>query len=162
VDGLERLIARAGTWRGTMLLQDPGSGIEQRSDSLLDVVPVVKGRFVRVDYTWSHDGNPQEGSILLGLNPETGALQAAWVDSWHMSHAMMVCAGESTPEAEISVTGSYAAPPGPDWGWRIALDAAAGDALLLRMYNIPPAMDEQLAVEATYRRTEVTLASPDA
>lgn len=51
----------------------------------------------------------------------------------------------------IDVRGSYAAPPGPDWGWRFII-APAQMSLGLVMYNITPAGQEALAVEASYVR----------
>jgi acetamidase/formamidase len=33
----------------------------------------------------------------------------------------MACRGSAEPGDAISVRGSYAAPPDPDWGWRTAI-----------------------------------------
>jgi hypothetical protein len=63
----------------------------------------------------------------------------------------MVCARDSGPEGTISVSGTYPAPPGPDWGWRVAVRLEPA-GLVLRMFNIPPGDAEQLAVEAVYAR----------
>jgi hypothetical protein len=48
----------------------------------------------------------------------------------------------------LAATGRYAAPPGPDWGWRIELVGEGPDVLVLRMLNITPDGEEALAVEA--------------
>jgi hypothetical protein len=53
----------------------------------------------------------------------------------------------------LSVAGTYAAPPGPDWGWRITIEPQSPAAFRLRMYNISPAGPSDLAVEAIYART---------
>jgi hypothetical protein len=53
-----------------------------------------------------------------------------------------------------SVRGTYAAPPGPDWGWRIDV-TPDGDKLRIEMHNVWPEEQggkEELAVEAVYGR----------
>jgi hypothetical protein len=74
-----------------------------------------------------------------------------WIDSWHMGPAVMACYG-SVSATPLSVRGSYSAPPGPDWGWRIDLATDGRDTLAVTMYNISPTGKEELAVEATYGR----------
>jgi hypothetical protein len=52
----------------------------------------------------------------------------------------------------LSVRGSYAAPPGPDWGWRIEI-TPDGRTLRIVMFNIwPDGSREDLAAEASYTR----------
>jgi hypothetical protein len=52
------------------------------------------------------------------------------------------------------VRGSYAAAPGPDWGWRTVIETAEDDSLRMVMYNLTPDGQEYLAVEAVYRRAD--------
>ena len=66
----------------------------------------------------------------------------------------MACEGAVEPDGAIAVRGSYAAPPGPDWGWRIVIRPAGKPALHIVMYNVTPGGQEALAVEATYAPTE--------
>ena len=66
-----------------------------------------------------------------------------------MGRAVMALAGTDADCARIRLQGSYAAPPGPDWGWRIALDVTQ-TSLTLSMTNIFPDGREQAAVEAGY------------
>jgi hypothetical protein len=85
---------------------------------------------------------------------------ASWIDSWHMAHQMMVCRGSLRPDGTLAVQGAYAAPSGPDWGWRIVLDAREPDILRMTMINISPDTqgtpfargEERLAVEAAFTR----------
>ena len=67
MSSLDALAACAGRWQGTSTLQDPMSGIADESASTAVVTPVLGGRFVRIDYTWSYGGDAQEGSLLAGL-----------------------------------------------------------------------------------------------
>jgi hypothetical protein len=52
----------------------------------------------------------------------------------------------------VVLLGSYPAPPGPDWGWRITLSAPESGPLSLVMHNLPHAGEEDLAVRAEYVR----------
>jgi hypothetical protein len=147
---LDALRACVGRWTGSSTLQDPMHDIAEEGASSADVVPVIGGRFVRIDYTWSYRDAPQEGSLLIGCDPKGDACTAHWIDSWHMGHAAMHCTG-SASGSTISVRGSYAVPDNPDWGWRIDIGAGSDD-LTIAMFNISPAGEEYPAVYAVYRR----------
>jgi hypothetical protein len=63
---LDALSACAGSWRGTSTLQDPHAGIAVESPSTVSVSPAGGG--VWLDYAWSYQGKPQQGSILFGTD----------------------------------------------------------------------------------------------
>jgi hypothetical protein len=152
-NGLAALAARAGKWRGKNVLYDPGrDGRPDASASSLEVTPLLGGRFVRLDYTWRYDGKPQEGSLLLGVDEEARTLRGYWIDSWHQSARVMVLEGPPPGGATLSVGGSYPAPPGPDWGWRIEI-ARTPRGIALAMFNVTPDGQEMPAVEAAWART---------
>ena len=88
---------------------------------------------------------------MIGQERPEDLVKAIWVDSWHMGDTFMLCQGRPRPARRPLVQGSYAAPPGPDWGWRIILEPGEGDTLRLVMVNIDPRGKEMLAVEAQYR-----------
>jgi hypothetical protein len=147
---LDGLKASTGSWRGTSTLQDPHAGVADKSSSTATVSLDPDG--VRLDYTWSYRGKPQEGSILFGLSGTV--VTARWTDTWHTGNEPMVCSGPKPDGPTLSVRGTYAAPPGPDWGWRIDV-SAGGETLRVVMHNIWPQEQggkEELAVEAVYAR----------
>ncbi|HEX7003558.1 MAG TPA: DUF1579 family protein [Trueperaceae bacterium] len=144
---LEPLIDLVGRWQGQSTLQDPLQGVADESESKLVVSPLLGGRFVSLDYDWSYQDQPQEGSLLLGYEPASQPVTAHWIDSWHMGRGVMACRG-SARGGKYAVTGSYSVPGGEPWGWRIELEAGPG--LHLIMYNITPQGEEGLAVEASY------------
>ncbi len=148
---LSALVDCAGTWNGINTLQDPHTNAPAESVSTATVMPEFDGRLVRLDYTWSYEGKPQAGSLLFGFDKEKNTHRAHWFDSWHMGSKAMECSGVAQESGIISVRGSYAAPPGPDWGWRIDLHT---DDITMKMvmYNIWPDGREDLAVEAVYSR----------
>jgi len=149
VNSVELLAAGAGSWRGTNTLQDPNTGLPEESPSTVTVMPVLGGRFVRLDYTWAYQGKPQEGSLLVGFDPEPGEVSGHWIDTWHMGRKALACTGAKPAGGTIAVRGSYAAPIGPDWGWRIEI-TPSDDTLRIVHTNIFPDGNESLAVEGVY------------
>ena len=148
---LDGLLAAAGAWQGQSTLQDPHNNINEDSQSRLTVSPLLAGRFIRIDYDWAYKGKPQEGMLLLGFDQEANVVTGHWIDSWHQSNKVMVLAGKPT-RPTISIRGSYAAPPGPDWGWKIEITPDRDQSLRLAMFNIWPEGKEELAVAAQYER----------
>jgi hypothetical protein len=108
-----------------------------------------------IRYTWADQGEPQDGMLVLGDDTQNNILKAVWIDSWHMRDSFMVCEGATRAEGAAWVVGSYAVPPGPDWGWRIAIETKAVGVFRLVMHNISPEGVEELAVEATYMRKQL-------
>ena len=149
---IDALTGAAGQWLGTNTLQDPNTGKPEESPSTVTVAPVLGGRFVRLDYTWGYQGKPQEGSLLVGFDPHSGAVSGHWIDTWHMGHKALACLGRTSTGGTSSVAGSYAAPPGPDWGWRIEIEPR-DDAVRIAHTNIDPDGKEELAAEGVYSRS---------
>ena len=150
---LDRLAACEGRWQGSNRLHDPHTGQPEDSASAAVLTTLLGGRFVHVDYDWSYQGAGQKGSILIGGPSDPGSVTAHWIDSWHMSEDVMTCAGAVEGGGDVDVRGSYPAPPGPDWGWRIVVRPVGGTELHITMYNVTPDGDEQPAVEARYSRS---------
>jgi hypothetical protein len=55
----------------------------------------------------------------------------------------------------LSVRGTYAAPPGPDWGWRIEI-VPDTHALRITHYSIHPDGTEDFAAEGSIRGRETS------
>ena len=148
---LENLV---GHWTGTSRLWRPWlSPPESDSKSTATVGLTANGRFVTIAYTWACDGDDHEGFMLLGLEPRQNIANAAWVDSWHMSDKPMICAGTVDEETgAITLRGSYAAPPGPDWSWRTIIAPREDEAFEMVMYNISPDGEEAIAFRNGYGR----------
>lgn len=66
----------------------------------------------------------------------------------------MSCEGAADSRGSLEVRGSYAAQPGPDWGWQTVVGPGADGTLRMVMYNVSPDGNEDLAVEAVYRRAD--------
>jgi hypothetical protein len=142
----------AGEWTGTNRLWFMPDEDPHVSVTTMVVTPVAGGRTLALRYVWEHDGSPRDGMIWLRSVDAAGDVAVVWADSFHTSGDFMLCRRSPVAGAFIAATGSYAAPPGPDWGWRVELHADGPDALRIVMYNIWPEGREDLAVEASYER----------
>jgi hypothetical protein len=143
-----------GSWSGESRLFTPWMpNPESASNSTLVVSPAAKGNFLSFAYTWSHEGVDHEGLLLVGNANKAEEATAAWIDSWHMSGSVMQCKGSVDEPGVILLRGSYAVPPGPDWGWRIEVRSPSADELALLMFNISPEGGEDIAVQADYKRS---------
>ena len=147
---LEKLAACAGTWQGTNRLHDPSTKQPDDTPSTLVITPILDGRFVRLDYTWRWDGQPQSGAMIVGHEDQANVDTAYWVDTWHNRDVGMLCRGPGGDGASITVAGTYAAPPGPDWGWDIGLTPKPGESFEIVMHVYTPEGEQGPAVEAWY------------
>jgi len=109
-------------------------------------------KYATITYTWEEDGNKEEGTLLVIGSESRNTVQMGWVDSWHQSADVLFAKGEGFESEAISATGTYPAPEGPDWSWRIGLEFPGDDELVLKMWNISPEGEEEWAVEARYKR----------
>jgi hypothetical protein len=133
----------------TALLQPaPGAGNYLVIEALRNAV--AGGSFLQFHYDWTHEGETQTGLLLFGYDEENAA-SAAWVDSFHMSSKIMFSTGTAA-DGSADLRGTYATPPGPDWGWRTVIRAVSADELQVVMHNISPEGQEDLAVQIDYRR----------
>ena len=140
-----------GKWQGTnQLWLFPGEPVRE-SESLAEIGTMQQEQFTEIRYSWAADGKSQDGRILLGQAADDGIVKAVWFDTWHMANQFMVCEG-NVEDGIVSVKGSYAAPPGPDWGWQIDIEPQGMNAFHLLMYNITPDGEKFLAVEVAYSR----------
>ncbi len=147
----DNLRALIGTWTGTNRLFLPDAPTRE-SPSTASVALAAGGKFCTVAYTWVFDDEPQDGLLILGVEPEGSVVNAVFIDSWHMGDAFMIMRGQIEANNTIVVRGSYAVEASPDWGWRIGVEPRK-NALRVVMYNVSPDGDEWLGVEATYTRT---------
>ena len=139
-----------GNWTGfTRLWLSPDEPARE-SETTAYIGLIAEGKFLTFRYTWIYEEQPQEGFLLIGQERPEDLVQAVWVDSWHMGDKYMLCQGRLDLQGGLSVQGSYAAPSGPDWSWRIIFEPGEGDMLRLVMVNIDPGGREMLAVEGKY------------
>ncbi|MDH3498302.1 MAG: DUF1579 domain-containing protein [Gemmatimonadota bacterium] len=147
---LEAVARLAGKWTGTNRLWLTPQEAARESATTMAVAPAAQGRFLTFTYTWADEGKPQDGVLLLGH--EDDEVTGAWIDSWHMGNKVMVSRGAANAAGGVSIAGTYAAPPGPDWGWHTVVEPRGADTFRFAMYNITPDGEESLAVEVIYTR----------
>ena len=151
MNAVNTLNTLTGQFTGTKKLwMAPGSPAQESVSQA--VITTVGGGFSKIEYTWSTEGRPQNGVLLVRTVPGHGDQDMIWVDSWHMNSQFMVCHRENRPSAIVSARASYPAPPGPDWGWRITVKSPQQNQLTIIMDNITPEGEEMMAVEIQYER----------
>jgi hypothetical protein len=160
----QQLAAWTGAWTGeNRLWFEPGSPHHASATSAVLAIAGA-GQIATLHYDWAFEGARHEGLLTIRLVPKPDdGTDMVWFDSFHSGGSFMLfrrgdgdAYPDGAPDAAESftyrATGSYPAPEGPDWGWRIELRAADPDELQLLMYNITPDGVEMLAVQADYRR----------
>jgi hypothetical protein len=150
VRAIEDVHAYVGLWRGEsrLLLHRP---VEETYLSVMtaETEQTMQQQALLMRYAWQVEDEPQDG--LFVLNQLDDVVAGLWFDSWHMANSSMTTTGARL-DGGLSVCGSYPTSEGPDWEWRILLQPAA-NSRLLRMFNITPEGDEELAVDADFART---------
>lgn len=148
-----RLRDVVGQWQGVSRLWVSPDEPVRESDATASIAPAAHDRFVIITYTWADGGQTQDGLLIVrkasGPSPE----DMIWIDSWHTGGTFMLFRGQDGEGERVSALSSYPAPPGPDWGWRIVLEAETSDRLRMVMFNISPDGDEALAAEMQWSRT---------
>ena len=142
-----------GLWKGESLLNLAYLPEDERvtaSASELLVETDNQETFATLSYTWSHEGNPHQGKILISQSDKANTVELAWVDSWHQSASIMNLAGEVSDPGDFKAKGSF--PAGDEtWYWTIAL-TFQGAKLFLEMECISAAGEVDWAVRGTYER----------
>jgi hypothetical protein len=150
VGAIDDIHGYVGRWRGEsrLLLHRP---VEATYLSVMtaEIELAMQQQALLMRYAWQVEDEPQDG--LFVLNQLDDVVAGYWFDSWHMADSSMAMTGAKS-DGELSVRGSYPTSDGPDWGWRILLGPAANARLILRMFNITPEGDEELAVDADLAR----------
>lgn len=144
----------SGAYTGASSLHMPWMPEGEQILSGPSTIEVVRDRhntFATLRYTWTYQGETHEGTMIVTAN-ENGETSIGWSDSWHQNSSVMRLTG-SSQDGSVSCPGSYPAPEGPDWGWRIALEGPSTDSFKLTMFNIMPDGQEMLAVEGEYKRS---------
>ncbi len=148
--GFEKLV---GEWKGSNRLHTswiPEDPIKD-SDSNCSVNLVAMEQALKLEYTWSYEGAPQSGLMIIRSPKDSQAVDFYWLDSWHLSNIYMISEGKIDGKV-ISVKGFYKVPDHPDWGWRTDFDCGDGDSFSFTMYNVTPEGEESLAVESAFTR----------
>lgn len=152
MDNKDHVASLVGRWSGNNRLWFNPADPAIESPTAAAVALIGREQFLEVRYTWTFEEQTQDGLLVLRLGEGDAPTDAFWLDSFHTGGGFMAFSRAADPSALVSVLGSYPAPEGPDWGWRIALHADGPDAWRLVMYNIMPGGPEMLAVEARYTR----------
>jgi hypothetical protein len=139
------------SWAGdSKLWLDPPQA-PATSDATAHLALVANGNAASIQYTWFFEDVTHEGILVAGAR-EDGSVETSWLDSFHSIDGFMISKGQLLEGQKLSVFASYAAPPGPDWGWRTEIEKLSDAAWRIRMYNITPDGDEDLGFELNFEK----------
>jgi hypothetical protein len=146
------LIETAGSWLGNNTLWVSPEDFPDISDSTLSVIPFLKKKFVRLDYTWKLEGELHEGNFIIGFQSKRKLYSAVWLDTWHMGDKYMTCQGLVDENGSFVLMGYYEVTEGPDYGWKTVIEIGKHESLRITMFNVTPEGKEQLAVKSVYKK----------
>ena len=148
----QELLKFAGNWKGTTKVWFEADVLADESPIEGSIEPVLEGRFLLHRYNTHFKNRSVEGIYMIGFDLQSNQFQVAWIDSFHMSTAIMFSKGNAN-DHDFEVLGAYPDHQQPPqyWGWRTDMHFE-GEELVIVAYNISPTGESSKATEIRYSK----------
>lgn len=149
----QKLQSLIGKWTGLTKTWFEKDILADESMSEAEIISILGGRFISIDYNGFLEEKPFEGKMIIGYDIPYQRFTTSWLDSFHMGTQIMLSGGKVTGNG-FSVFGEYGNPEYGEqlWGWRTTLEIVADDEFVLTAFNVSPEGEEAKATETVYRR----------
>jgi hypothetical protein len=148
----ELLRSLCGSWHGTCQTWFEPEMLADTAEVTGTIELVMNGKFVRFVYDSSIQGQPRTGEELLAFNSINQHFEVSWIDSFHMSDAILFSQGPAI-DGGFEVVGAYEVGAGlPAWGWRTRYERLAIDQIRITAFNIMPGEEEAKALETILKK----------
>lgn len=145
----QELAKKVGTWEQHYKMRMDPEGPWQEFDGQAEIKPLLGGRYVMEDVSFSMMGMPMQGMQLIGYDNMSQEYVALWADT--MSTWWVTARGKKGADGTIEMKGTMVDVMGPR-PYRMVMHPKGDDESETEMYDTIPPKGETLVMTITSKR----------